>query len=121
MNKRTIGLGLMLAASAFFILGSGWMMDRAYSGNDWMDAHEIGLIMGIPSVLLLGLTWRFPRFGSMIAVIIGSMAFLFWTPMALLGDMEERLIWSLAIGTAVYLIGAICVFISMQNIKSAKQ
>jgi hypothetical protein len=119
MNRKMIGLGLMLFASAFFIFGSGWIMDHAYSGSDWMEAHEIGLIMGVPAFLVLLLTWRFPKFGSIVAVILGGLAFLFWAPGAPpLGDMEERLIWSLIITTLVYLIGALLVFISTRYQKA---
>ena len=110
----------MLAASLFFILGSGWIMDRAYGGSDWAEAHQIGLIMGIPAALMLLITLRFLKFGSVIAFTVGSIAFLFWA-MSLLGDMEERLVWSLTIGSAVYLIGAFCVLMSVQNMKSATQ
>jgi len=119
MNKRAVGLALMLLASAFFTLGSGWMMDRAYTGNDWAEAHEIGLIMGIPATLLLVIILLLPRVGSFFGVLIAGLTLLFWAPQAVLGDMEERLIWSLTIGTAVYFAGA--VLVRLNNRHSEKQ
>ena len=115
MNKKTIGLMLMLLTSAFFVVGSYWYMDLAHLIKDWGPRLEFGLRIGIPATLVFILAWRFPRFGAPVAVLLAALAFLLWLMMALLGDMEERLIWSLVVTTAVYLTGAMMVFTATKN------
>lgn len=91
MSKRIIGLTLMLIASTFFIFGSCWYMDLAHLVQDWGARLELGLRIGIPAIILFLLAWLFPRFGSLIAVIISVPVFCLFLFMDLLSDMEERL------------------------------
>ena len=109
MNKRAFGLLLALVASAFFILGSGWIMGRAYLGTDWMHAHELGFIFGIPALLLSLTAWRFPTFGSAVATLLSGGLFLLCLNGAIFGDMEERMIWSVTAATGLFSLGALMV------------
>lgn len=116
MNRRTVGLLLMAVAAAFLIFGSGWIMDRAYSGSDWMEAHEIGLIIGGLALGILSLAWRFPQFGSVVAAITsGSILTISLAFVLPFGDMEERLEQSITMAIVVFNFGALLVFVADKN------
>lgn len=110
MNKRkTVGLLMMLLASAFFIFGSYWYMDLVYSGDDLWPIFGFSLGLGIPATIILILTWRFSKLGSVVGIVLGGLVFCLFLMGALFGDMEERFIRSLAVSTGVYFTGAILV------------
>ena len=117
MNKRNIGLIVMLSISIFFISGAFWYTRLAYAGKDLWPQLEIGLSIGIPAIIAMIIAWWRSKVGGIIAICLAFPASLFWLVSLLFGDNEPRLIWSLFISTTMYLAGAIMVLTSRKSSK----
>jgi hypothetical protein len=106
---RIIGLIIMFACSLISIFGAYWYTEFAISPEDSGLRLLSGLIFGLPLVIITLITiWR-PKTGSLIAIAISIFAIYIEVVCLIGGDSEPRLIWSLLVLTAVYLIGIILV------------
>ena len=129
MNRKIVGLALMLLASFFFIFGAPWYVPSHVLENRIIA----GLIFGVPALGVMLLAWRRPRIGARAAVLLAALATVTLLVMLLHqvltanpypglivpGDIHGRMIPSLFVISVVYLIGAITVFTSAKKTKSS--
>lgn len=106
---RITGLIIMIASSLISIFGAYWYAELAINPENLWSRLLAGLIFGLPLVIIALITiWR-PKMGNIIAIVISAFALYIELICLIGGDSEPRLIWSLFVLTAVYLLGAILV------------
>ena len=132
MNRKNVGLVLMLLASFFFIFGALWYVPSHVSGVE-LENLSYGIIIGLPALGVMLLAWRRPWIGARAAVLLAALATVILLVMLLHqlltpdpypgiivpGKMHGRMIPSLFVISVVYLIGAITVFTPAKKTESS--
>jgi hypothetical protein len=107
MNRRQVGLIVMLLASLFYIFGAFW---PTYNGTKYWSATYViiqGLFPGIPGLLGVVFTIRSPKNGSTVTLMVSCAFALFFFLLMFDRDMVAWFPAMLLLTAIVYILGAV--------------
>jgi hypothetical protein len=107
MNRRQIGLIIMLLASLFFIFGAFW---PTYNGTKYWSASFViiqGLYPGIPGLIGIAFTIFLRKTGAIVAIGLLSFFALYFFMWTFVGDTAKWFTGMLFFTAIVYLFGAV--------------
>jgi hypothetical protein len=106
MNKRQAGLIVMLLTSLFLIFGAFW---PTYNGSKYWNAASViiqGLFFGVPGLIGVILTARFPKSGAIISMSIFSLFGIYLFRLLLGSDLPRWFTGMLFLTSIVYIVAA---------------